>query len=149
MTERLQEYTQEYGGPQPVTLEAMEADPEIFKRRLLLLIRGLPWEQSVRNVRGAQAEGLVRFCLDTDESKLDIIGESLDRISEDRLEDPELIDSLEDIRAAEPINRFGPEGKSMAAEKILRQRLLAWADYLNNLMSSGVHATKPDDDSAA
>jgi hypothetical protein len=118
---------------QEVSLEAMQDDPELYKNQLLLLVQNTPWNVSVAYTQGGQAESLVKFCLDT--QNLEPATESLDKVLDDQLEDFELTKILGDINSAKVPDSFGRESIDLRAEKTLRKRLLAWADYLNSLIN--------------
>jgi len=132
--ERLQKLTPEVDAPEQLSLETLQADPEVYKNRILLHLKSMPWDRSIEHVQGGQVEGLLIYCLDM--HNLDPIDDSFAKIMAGEVADPEINEVLSSINSAVTPSTFKYDAIDIGKEKTLRRRLLAWADYLNDLANS-------------
>lgn len=116
--------------PEVLSFDVLTRDPTLYRARLKVVVDGLPLdhEHSVLDFFGDKNAELVRFCLNPD--NLDSINSAIQRVITKReplSEDTKRI--LGDIDEGEAHSAYYRD----KSEIILRKRLLAWMDFLDEV----------------
>lgn len=113
-----------------LTIDDLINDPTTFKKRLVVVVDGLPWDRLVETVSGGdRTVELLKFCLDVNNNVF--IETAIDRVFEGNplTEDTKkILDSIDEHQTDSTLT-----SQVLKRETTKRKRLVAWIDFLDEI----------------
>ena len=115
--------------PEILTIDDLVSEPMTFRKRLEVVVDGLPWDRVVESAGNNEVHELIRFCLNVNNTGY--IESSIYRVFEGNplSEDTKrILDSIEERQTKSTLTE-----KVLKKEVIFRKRLVAWMDFFDEI----------------